>query len=236
MLNAFSSCLLVEYSEQAEFHPPLTRNLGSKYLKANYWIPLTATAESVEVLIDDPHSFEKLEDIRRHIDASERGDDPNEAIASLSNILGQLEEEEEVAVGNYGLSIREAELETIVDKFVQSSKTKTGAGATGLGLSISREILAAHHGYLWAQNKPEGGVRSLFSLLLAEPEDALIYTSRFPALNRSRRPASTCATGAMGSSFSNRIFRIAVIGVASSIPTMPHNMPHTIRAMRITIG
>ena len=72
------------------------------------------------------------------------------------------------------MSIREAELETIFDKFVQSSKTKTGVGGTGLGLSISREILAAHHGYLWAQNKPEGRVRFLFNLLLAEPEDALI--------------------------------------------------------------
>ena len=40
----------------------------------------------------------------------------------------------------------------------------------------------------------------------------------------------------MGSSFSNRILSVAVIGVASSIPTTPHNMPHTIKVNRITSG
>jgi signal transduction histidine kinase len=63
-----------------------------------------------------------------------------------------------------GFGIPEAELETIFDKFVQSSKTFTGAGGTGLGLSICREIVHAHHGLIRAGNRPEGG--AVFEVLL----------------------------------------------------------------------
>ena len=45
----------------------------------------------------------------------------------------------------------------IFDKFVQSSKTRTGAGSTGLGLPICREIMTAHRGSIRAENSPEGG-------------------------------------------------------------------------------
>ncbi len=62
-----------------------------------------------------------------------------------------------ITVRDQGVGIPEAELETIFDKFVQSSKTKTGAGGTGLGLAICREIMAAHQGRIWAANAPEGG-------------------------------------------------------------------------------
>ena len=51
-----------------------------------------------------------------------------------------------------GVGIPEAELETIFDKFVQSSKTKSGAGGTGLGLAICREIVLAHGGRIGARN------------------------------------------------------------------------------------
>ena len=94
---------------------------------ANHWIPLTATAESVDVLIDDPHYFQKLQDIRhlfpgkevhcfvglqedilRYINDSKPGGNSGDAAASLSNILGQLEEEE-------GHPVEEA-LGTVVDE------------------------------------------------------------------------------------------------------------------------
>jgi len=67
-------------------------------------------------------------------------------------------------VFDQGIGIPEAELETIFDKFVQSSKTFTGAGGTGLGLSICREIVLAHHGLIRASNRPEGG--AVFEVLL----------------------------------------------------------------------
>ncbi len=62
-----------------------------------------------------------------------------------------------VRVSDRGVGIPEAELEAIFDKFIQSSKTRTGAGGTGLGLAICREILAGHKGRIWASNRPGGG-------------------------------------------------------------------------------
>lgn len=67
-----------------------------------------------------------------------------------------------VSVSDRGPGIPEDELEAVFDKFVQSSKTKTGAGGTGLGLSICHEIIAAHRGRIWAENRLGGG--TIFSL------------------------------------------------------------------------
>ena len=72
----------------------------------------------------------------------------------------------QVSVKDYGVGIPNQELETVFDKFIQSSKTKTGAGGTGLGLSISREIIAAHRGRIWAENNPKGGAIFRFELPL----------------------------------------------------------------------
>lgn len=69
-----------------------------------------------------------------------------------------------VDVIDRGPGIPEAELESIFDKFVQSSQTKSGAGGTGLGLAISREILALHGGRIRAANTAVGG--ACFSLWL----------------------------------------------------------------------
>lgn len=63
-----------------------------------------------------------------------------------------------------GMGIPADELETIFDKFAQSSKTSSGAGGTGLGLSIVREIMGAHGGRIWAENIPSGG--TVFKFLL----------------------------------------------------------------------
>ncbi len=60
-------------------------------------------------------------------------------------------------VSDRGLGIPEAELGTIFDKFIQSSKTNTGAGGSGLGLAICREIIHLHGGVIWAAAPPSGG-------------------------------------------------------------------------------
>jgi PAS domain S-box-containing protein len=62
-----------------------------------------------------------------------------------------------ITVRDHGDGIPPDELEAVFDKFVQSSKTRTGAGGTGLGLSICREIVAGHGGRIWAENHPDGG-------------------------------------------------------------------------------
>lgn len=69
-----------------------------------------------------------------------------------------------VQVKDQGHGIPAGELEAVFDKFVQSSKTRTGAGGTGLGLAICKEIMAGHGGTIYASNNPEGG--ACFTLLL----------------------------------------------------------------------
>lgn len=63
-----------------------------------------------------------------------------------------------------GPGIPPQELEAIFEAFVQSSKTKDGAGGTGLGLAICRKIASAHGGSVRAFNRPGGG--ACFELLL----------------------------------------------------------------------
>jgi len=62
-------------------------------------------------------------------------------------------------ISDEGVGIPEGELESVFDRFIQSSKTQTDLGGTGLGLAICDEIIKLHHGKIWAEhNKPEGAV------------------------------------------------------------------------------
>jgi signal transduction histidine kinase len=65
----------------------------------------------------------------------------------------------QLRVDDEGVGIPAAELEAVFDKFVQSSKTRSGAGGTGLGLAICRQIVMAHGGSIVASNLPHGGTR-----------------------------------------------------------------------------
>jgi len=72
-----------------------------------------------------------------------------------------------LAVVDEGIGIPVDELDAVFDKFVQSSKTKSGAGGTGLGLAICKEIMDHHHGKIWAENNAKGGATFNFSLPIA---------------------------------------------------------------------
>jgi PAS domain S-box-containing protein len=81
----------------------------------------------------------------------------------------------EIRVRDAGIGIPEDELEAVFDKFVQSSKTKTGAGGTGLGLAICREIVLAHFGVIQAVNNPPPAGGATFVVCLpADPEAACL--------------------------------------------------------------
>jgi PAS domain S-box-containing protein len=67
-------------------------------------------------------------------------------------------------VWDEGIGIPEDEMEAVFDKFIQSSKTKSGAGGTGLGLAICKEIVSAHHGVIKAENHKGGGARFTLTL------------------------------------------------------------------------
>jgi signal transduction histidine kinase len=70
----------------------------------------------------------------------------------------------EVSVSDDGVGIPLGELETIFEKFVQSSKTRTGAGGTGIGLAICKEIIEEHGGTIQVENN--SGAGSTFSFTL----------------------------------------------------------------------
>jgi len=72
-------------------------------------------------------------------------------------VLEQVDDHIQLRIYDHGPGIPVDELENIFDKFIQSSRTNTGAGGTGLGLSICREILSQHNAIIWAENNPEGG-------------------------------------------------------------------------------
>ena len=87
----------------------------------------------------------------------------------------------EIRVSDAGIGIPQDELETVFDKFVQSSKTKSGAGGTGLGLAICREIVLAHGGRIHAENNPAtaGGV----TFVVQVPAVALVAVASAPGPN-----------------------------------------------------
>lgn len=67
------------------------------------------------------------------------------------------------SVSDEGDGIPDGELDAIFNKFIQNSKTKSGAGGTGLGLSISKEVILAHGGKILAENgKDKGAIFSFF--------------------------------------------------------------------------
>ncbi|MBI2991387.1 MAG: GAF domain-containing protein, partial [Deltaproteobacteria bacterium] len=113
-LSIFYKCPFVEYEERVFVPPELVKNISLNYLRANYWIPLRRGEDSVEVLIDDPYSFQKLQDVKRLFPVKEvkffvglRDDilrfvssvatdlDPNAPKQSIAAILGELTTEDQ---------------------------------------------------------------------------------------------------------------------------------------------
>ena len=72
------------------------------------------------------------------------------------------------SVKDKGIGVPKSERELIFEKFVQGSRSKTGAGGTGIGLTISREIVNDHSGDIWVEDNPEGG--SIFSVAIPPGE------------------------------------------------------------------
>lgn len=72
-----------------------------------------------------------------------------------------------VSLSDEGIGIPEDEIDTVFDKFIQSSKTKTGAGGTGLGLAICKEIIEGHGGRIWAANNEGRGATFTYTIPLS---------------------------------------------------------------------
>jgi signal transduction histidine kinase len=70
----------------------------------------------------------------------------------------------ELRVADEGTGIPPEELETVFEKFVQSSSNSRDTGGTGLGLAICREIVVAHSGLVFARNRDGGGAEFIVRL------------------------------------------------------------------------
>ena len=69
-----------------------------------------------------------------------------------------------IRVRDQGPGIPQIELESIFERFYRGSGTRDSVAGTGMGLSVARDIINAHQGKLWAENRPEGGAQFSFSL------------------------------------------------------------------------
>ncbi|SPR12226.1 sodium:proline symporter [Orientia tsutsugamushi] len=77
----------------------------------------------------------------------------------------------EVSIEDEGVGIPENELEAIFVPFEESSRTRSKACGRGLGLTLAKEIILAHHGEIWAENRPNNrGSKFTFRLPLRQPE------------------------------------------------------------------
>ncbi len=126
---------------------------------------------SIKVVCD----FQKLRQVMRNVLFNALRFTPEGKKITISFEVGELPRDHKetargtspaisIIVKDEGIGIPEDELNFVFDKFIQSSRTKTGAGGTGLGLSICKEIINAHNGEIWAENNPQGG--AMFSFML----------------------------------------------------------------------
>ena len=78
-----------------------------------------------------------------------------------------------MSIEDDGPGIEEGMEEKIFDEFVSlSGESMDQKRGIGLGLAICRQVISAHGGEIWAENRSEGGARFTF-WLPAEQADVL---------------------------------------------------------------
>jgi len=81
-----------------------------------------------------------------------------------------------ISIIDEGIGIEESELECVFEKFMQGSKTRTGAGGKGLGLAICRQIVEDHGGVIWAEENQIEISGAVLSFLLPMGEKDCLET------------------------------------------------------------
>ena len=75
-----------------------------------------------------------------------------------------------IKVLDEGPGIPTTELEAIFERFYRGIHAHDSVPGTGMGLSIAQDIISAHEGRLWAENRPEKGAQFSFTLPIAGSE------------------------------------------------------------------
>ncbi len=72
-----------------------------------------------------------------------------------------------VIVSDTGIGIAQENLTKVFDRFYQGQIGQSdGINGIGLGLALCKEIIEAHKGSIWAENRPGGGASFIFSIPL----------------------------------------------------------------------
>ncbi len=135
-------------------HEQASRNLALGYVgpRKNLWVRARAEplARVFRNLIDNAVSFT-----------------PKGGVVTVlaGEAASRRRPEIEIAVEDEGPGVPERNLETIFERFYTDRPEHDGFGAnSGLGLSICRQIVEAHGGRIWAENRPRGGARFVVRL------------------------------------------------------------------------
>jgi type II secretory ATPase GspE/PulE/Tfp pilus assembly ATPase PilB-like protein len=64
-LTMFYKCQFIEFTDKIMIPPELLANVKVDYLKKNFWVPLAQRGKAVEVLIDNPHDVQKVDNVKR---------------------------------------------------------------------------------------------------------------------------------------------------------------------------
>ena len=78
--------------------------------------------------------------------------------------LARVDREVEILVEDDGPGIPEHALEKIFQRFYTDRPNQGFGQNSGLGLSISRQIILAHRGQIWAENRASGGAKFIIRL------------------------------------------------------------------------
>lgn len=149
---------------------PLINNCVTDYSeiinKKSINLTIAASTINTHALIDEGKISQVLHNLISN--AIKFSNDKNKICITFSSAKLTINNKSHTAltinVSDHGIGIPEDELESVFDKFVQSSVTQKEKGGTGLGLAIAKEIIEQHQGCISATNNPDGGVTFSFTV------------------------------------------------------------------------
>ncbi len=83
----------------------------------------------------------------------------------------------EIEVADSGPGVPSDALPHVFEPFYQVQATGPRSRGMGLGLAVAKGLVEAHGGRIWAENRPVGGARFVFTLPLAAPAPDRTYHS-----------------------------------------------------------